>query len=85
MSTKQAVIQHELMIERGDEPGYIVDPHVYDGERCVNCNVNVYDDGIYGPFPCVPHEPMRYSTQTGDPSVFDHDPARYEVDARNAR
>lgn len=38
--------------------------HVFDGERCIHCNVNTYDDTIYGPFPCVEREPMTYTTET---------------------
>lgn len=40
------------------------DPHIYDGERCIFCNVNVYDEGMYGPDLCVPREPLLFSTET---------------------
>jgi hypothetical protein len=79
VSTRQAVIQRELALEQGEDSGSVLTdyPHVYDGERCVNCKVNVYDNDIYGPFECKSHEPMQYTTSTGDPSVFDTDPARW--------
>lgn len=73
MSIRQEKIQRELALEQGEESGNVLSdyPHVYDGERCVNCNVNVYDNDIYGPYSCVPHKPMIYTTETGDPSVFE--------------
>lgn len=43
------------------------DGHVFDGERCIHCNVNVYDDGIYGPFKCTEREPHVHTTETGAP------------------
>lgn len=60
-------LRAELALERdhGYEYDFLVyDPHVYDGERCIFCNVNCYDDGIYGPFDCVQHEGYIYSTET---------------------
>jgi hypothetical protein len=80
VSTRQAVIQRELALEQGEDSGTVLSdyPHVTDGaERCVNCGVNIYDNAMYGPYPCVPHKPMQYTTSTGDPSVFDSDPARF--------
>lgn len=54
--------------------------HIYEGERCVFCNVNTYDDSIYGPFECADREePFIYTTQTGDPSVFDAFPKGEEI------
>jgi hypothetical protein len=38
--------------------------HVYDGERCVFCNTNIYDEAIYGDTECVEHEPVKYTTET---------------------
>ena len=38
--------------------------HVYDSERCLFCNVNVYDNMIYGPYECTTREPLHYSTET---------------------
>ena len=50
-------------LDEGEE--FSTDPrHVYIGERCIYCNVNTYDDTIYGPFECVEHEPMKYTTVT---------------------
>lgn len=44
------------------------DPHVYDGERCIYCNTNVYDEMIYGPFDCLPdRDPHKHTTETGEP------------------
>jgi hypothetical protein len=43
--------------------------HVYDGERCIFCNTNMYDDGIYGPFPCIEREPFVYTTSTPAPDT----------------
>lgn len=45
------------------------DPHIYDGERCINCNVNCYDDAIYGPFECIAREPFVYTTSSWDEPV----------------
>jgi hypothetical protein len=42
----------------------VSDTHIFDGERCVFCNVNIYDDMIYGPSDCVDHEPIRFTTET---------------------
>lgn len=40
--------------------------HLYVGERCIYCDVNVYDNDIYGPFDCMwDREPMTYTTETG--------------------
>lgn len=47
-----------------DDHWLYYDPHVYDGERCIFCNVNCYDDGIYGPFECVKHDGYIYTTET---------------------
>ena len=38
--------------------------HVYDGERCLFCGVNIYDDAIYGPFECVKRPGYIYTTET---------------------
>lgn len=41
--------------------------HVYEGERCIYCNVNIYDQWIYGAedeSDCVDREPMVYTTET---------------------
>lgn len=41
--------------------------HIFDGERCLFCNTNTYDIGLYPDAPeiCpVQREPLRYSTQT---------------------
>lgn len=39
--------------------------HMYDGERCVFCNVNIYDAYLYeDPERCIDREPVRYSTET---------------------
>ena len=38
--------------------------HVYDGERCMYCNVNCYDDWCYGPFECVEHGELVWRTES---------------------
>lgn len=41
--------------------------HIFDGERCIYCNVNTYDIGIYPDAPAicpVPREPLNYTTET---------------------
>lgn len=44
---------------------FYYDEHIYDGERCIYCNVNTYDDAIYGPFDCVrPETVYKYSTES---------------------
>jgi hypothetical protein len=60
-------LRAELALEEGTDFEYEVhlyDPHTYDGERCIFCNVNIYDDGIYGPFECVQREGYIYTTET---------------------
>ena len=61
-AAKAELAEHNNDPDQDSSVGY--DPHVYDGERCINCTVNVYDDMIYGPFECVPREPMSYTTET---------------------
>lgn len=41
-----------------------VSRHVYDGERCTFCGVNVNDQAIYGATPCIDREPITYTTET---------------------
>lgn len=44
--------------------------HIFEGERCLYCNTNVYDIGIYpdAPATCpVPRPPLRFSTETPTP------------------
>jgi hypothetical protein len=36
--------------------------HLFEGERCVFCGVNVYD--IPADEPCEPHPPIRYTTES---------------------
>ena len=54
----------------GDEDGGRVvrwDRHVYDGWRCVFCDVNELDESIYGPFECVEHDgPVWVSESAGE-------------------
>jgi hypothetical protein len=40
--------------------------HVYDGERCIHCGVNVYDCTCENDECCNEREPMTYTTSTGD-------------------
>lgn len=35
--------------------------HVFDGGRCIYCNVNDDDDALYGPYECKPHQPGVWS------------------------
>lgn len=54
----------------------MVQRHVYDGERCIHCGINIYDQWIYGPedeSDCVDREPMTYTTETGDEPRNDDD------------
>jgi len=48
--------------------------HVYDGERCIHCNVNIYDQWIYGAedeSDCIDREPMKYTTETSKETSWD--------------
>ena len=38
--------------------------HLYDGERCTFCGVNIHDAGLSAPDKCVDHEPVAYRTDT---------------------
>lgn len=65
--TRGAALQAELALETDHGFEYdisVYDPHIYDGERCIFCNVNCYDDAIYGPFDCIPREGYLYTTET---------------------
>lgn len=42
----------------------IIGSHVYDGERCVFCNVNVYDPGSEEPCPVTDRKEFVYRTET---------------------
>lgn len=43
--------------------------HLFDGERCTFCMVNIYDDMLYGPDePNCQREPIAYTTES-DPSA----------------
>lgn len=59
-------IEAETGTDEAHRPAEI-DPHVYDGERCLHCNVNVYDNMIYGPFECTRTTSISYTTETEDP------------------
>lgn len=39
--------------------------HVYDGERCIHCGVNVYDCEHENDECCNERDPMVYTTETG--------------------
>lgn len=45
--------------------------HIYDGGRCIFCNVNDLDESIYGPYLCVEREAYTFSTETGKRSADD--------------
>jgi hypothetical protein len=68
-----------------DEPIVVLHDggHIFEAERCVYCNVNYLDIGIYPDAPeiCpIPREPLNYSTETGQgPSASD--PRLLEPDA----
>lgn len=52
-----------------------IDSHTYLGERCVRCNVNIYDAGIYGPADCPARDydyAISYSTTTGTTATSSH-------------
>lgn len=38
--------------------------HIYEGERCIFCNVNALDDSIYGPFDCIERGQFVYTSET---------------------
>ena len=41
------------------------DHHIYEGERCIYCNSNVYDNMIYGDDGCVPNrEMLKYTIES---------------------
>lgn len=64
-----------LMDDDDDSPVAIgASQHVFEGERCIYCNVNTYDNDLYSERPevCpVEHEPLVYTTETGDDPVPD--------------
>lgn len=39
--------------------------HVYEGERCAFCGVNMYDSMLHEDQPRCPREPITYTVETG--------------------
>jgi hypothetical protein len=68
VNSKVLALRLEKDAERklpGETDDVLVDPHIYEGERCIFCNVNTYDDGIYGPFECITNRPLvQHQTET---------------------
>uniref|UniRef100_A0AAU7J8K4 Uncharacterized protein n=2 Tax=unclassified bacterial viruses TaxID=12333 RepID=A0AAU7J8K4_9VIRU len=54
----------EDSVEDVQNTPFTYEPHVYEAERCINCNVNVYDNDMYGPFECVSRASVCYTTET---------------------
>lgn len=68
-------VREEVAAERfpGDEPvSKFLDEagHVYEGERCVFCHINVFDASIYGSRDCVPRPSLVHTA--GDPLPEDY-------------
>lgn len=42
----------------------MVKRHVFEGERCIHCNVNVYDCDCENDECCNEREPMTYTSET---------------------
>lgn len=40
--------------------------HIFDGERCDECGVNIYDSMIYGPEWCSRDTDLTYTSQSED-------------------
>ena len=38
--------------------------HIYEGNRCLFCNVNDLDESMYGPFDCVVRGQYAYTSET---------------------
>ncbi len=62
----EAVLCNKHLAElNGERPVFT---HDFDGERCIHCGVNIYDcdlgDDDNDGDPCVPHEPVTYTTQS---------------------
>ena len=60
--------RYDRLLGRVEGEGRVVrwDRHVYDGWRCVFCDVNELDESIYGPFECVEHDgPVWVSESAG--------------------
>ena len=38
--------------------------HIYEGNRCIFCNVSNLDDDIYGPFSCITRGQFMYTSET---------------------
>ncbi|MFI9629267.1 hypothetical protein [Streptomyces sp. NPDC052042] len=64
------------VVDDPEESEYVVDPHVYVAGRCVRCDVNWLDVGVYPGLDACPgkddDEPVVYSTTTGEPPVSSH-------------
>ena len=61
--------RYDRLLGRVEGEGCVVrwDRHVYDGWRCVFCDVNELDESIYGPFECVEHDgPVWVSESAGE-------------------
>lgn len=46
------IVSSELSDDVLAEVEFFAEAHVYDGERCVFCGVNIHDDALYGPYLC---------------------------------
>lgn len=73
---KRDAVLEQLASTDGNGPGNDPDPHVYVGERCIRCNANAYDVGIYPGLDDCPGKPadnpITYSTTTGEEPVSSH-------------
>lgn len=58
--------------------------HVFDGERCIHCGVNVYDSYIYGPDDCIDY-PERKRVWTFEEGRNDMEVAALEREAEFRR
>jgi hypothetical protein len=83
MKRREARQWHEAVTEETTTPYQdawdTYDQHVYESERCVFCNSNVYDNMIYGDDGCIPNRaPMAYSTSTANERVTMSTRAMYD-------
>jgi hypothetical protein len=61
------IVAEEAAPDESWDMSEAVEPHIYSGERCEFCNVNIYDNYLYGPFPCTAEreaQTLVYTTET---------------------
>ncbi len=57
------IVLAEISLDESWHMG-IINGHIYDGERCIYCNANIYDPGSEEPCSVTDREPFIYTSET---------------------